>query len=291
MALKGSTDNDKLADLTSKNYKAQAVWFLNAFWHDFASKEAENIFLYKNKFEQLDPNKAEGTQLDEMNAHRFLEQINSTMTIAELREFLRTSGVDKVKYVPLVHFLLARFKANLHKLVTAVQGDNQAEIEKAQNMLETAQAALAEAQKKAAAAAASEAELKAALAELHAQEDAFKKKTDELTKKTTEGGVVGQNKAKAELAAHLASDPLPLNRAKLNTEAATKKAEKARAEAEAALEEAQKRFAEADKYLAEVTSRSGSAQGALWWINKELQEAKKYIPQKKGGVGKSLQLE
>jgi len=115
-----------------------------------------------------------------------------------------------------------------------------------------------------------------------------KKKTDELTKKTTEGGVVAQNKAKAELAAHLASDPLPLNRAKLNTEAATKKAEKARAEADMALEEAKKRFDEADKYLAEVTSRSGSAQGALWWINKDLQEAKKYMPQKKGGIVKPI---
>jgi len=64
-----------------------------------------------------------------------------------------------------------------------------------------------------------------------------------------------------------------------------KKAEKARIAADAALDEAQKRFAEAEAYLKEVSSRSGSAKGALWWIEKELQEAKKYMPQRKGGVG------
>jgi len=176
LLLKGTTDTEKLADLTSRNYKAQAVWFLNAFWNDFASKEAETIYTYTRKHEALDPNKADGNQLDELNAHRFLEQIQSTMTVSECRDFLRGSGVDKVKYVPLVHFLLSRYKANLHKLVTATQGDNQDEIEKAQKMLETAQEALTVSQKKAQEAATSETELKAALAELHAQEEAKKKR-------------------------------------------------------------------------------------------------------------------
>jgi DNA repair exonuclease SbcCD ATPase subunit len=273
--------------LATRNYKAQAIWFLNAFWNDFAGKEADNVWDYTHRHQALDPNKADGTELDELLAHRFLEQINSTMTVAELRDYIRSIGVDKVRYVPLTHYLLARYKADLKKLVNAKQADNQDEIDKAQSLLDAAQAALTHAQKAAKEASDAEAELKAALADLHAQEHAFNSRTEELTKKTTEGSVVGQNKAKAELAQHLASDPLPLRRSKLNTEAATRKAEKARAAAEAALNEAQKRFEEADAYLKEVSSRSGSAKGALWWIDRELQEARKYMPTKKGGVAKS----
>ena len=43
------------------------------------------------------------------------------------------------------------------------------------------------------------------------------------------GGVVSRNKAKVQLDAHLAEDPLPLRKAKITLGAAQKKADKARA--------------------------------------------------------------
>jgi len=262
------------------------VWFLNAFWNDFASKEAENFWGWVLKHEELDPKKKEGNELDEFLGHRFLESIGTTMTVQELRNYIRTIGVDKIKYIPICHFLLARFKADLHKLVNASQGDNQQEIEKAQSLLDSAQTAFKKADESAQASTKAEAELKAALAELKSQEDTFNNRTNELKAKSEAGSVVQQNKAKAELASHLASDPLPLNRAKLNTEAATKKAEKARAAAELALEDATSKLKQAEEYLKEVQSRSGSAAGSMWWINRELSEMKKYLPEKKGGVKK-----
>merc|ERR1712063_56368 len=70
-------------------------------------------------------------------------------------------------------------------------------------------------------------ELEAALAEVKAQEDAYNQKKADLELKSTQGGVVSQNKAKAELSQHLAEDPLPLRRAKITQEAAVKKAERA----------------------------------------------------------------
>jgi len=260
---------------------------MNAFWNDFASQEGENVWTWKLKHEELDPKKTDGCELDEFQAHRFFESIGTTMTVQELRNYIRSIGVEKVKYIPFTHFLLAKFKANLHKLVTASQGDNQEEVEKAQRMLETAQAACKDAETKSAASTKAEAELKAALAELKSQEDTFNERTAQLKAKSESGTVVSQNKAKAELAQHMASDPLPLNRAKLNTEAATKKAEKARVAADNALDQARKSLDDAEAYLAEVSSRSGSAKGALWWIDRELKEAKKYMPQKKGGVQKN----
>jgi len=53
------------------------------------------------------------------------------------------------------------------------------------------------------------------------------------------------------------------------------------------LNDAKKGFDDAEKFLTEVQSRSGSAHGSLWWIEQDLQEARKYIPQKRGGVAKT----
>jgi len=115
-------------------------------------------------------------------------------------------------------------------------------------------------------------------------------------------GVVGRNKAKNELSQHLSEDPLPLRKAKITMEAATKKAEKtkilaqeAQKAAERAKEEALRRaeisrqkalemedlFDKAEKFLEEVRSRPGGGQGALWWIERELAEARKYMPKRK----------
>merc|ERR1712137_621558 len=143
-------------------------------------------------------------------------------------------------------------------------------------------------------------ELEAALAEVKAQEDAYNSKTEELKKKSETGGVVSRNKAANELAQHLAEDPLPLRRAKITLEAARKRAEKTRApfeaatkEAEAARQIADKALAdarakvqEAENYLKEVKSRPGQPYGALWWIDRELHEAKAYVPESKGGYRK-----
>jgi len=105
---------------------------------------------------------------------------------------------------------------------------------------------------------------------------------------------VAQNKAKAELAQHLAEDPLPLRKAKITLEAALKKAEKARAPFEAAtklaedaLEEARKKLADAENYLEEVKKKPGSSHGTFWWMDRELQEKKKFLPERKGGIKKN----
>lgn len=115
------------------------------------------------------------------------------------------------------------------------------------------------------------------------------------------------NKAKAELAQHLAEDPLPLRKAKITQEAAVKKAERATAAAAAARQEAveatkrsaaakeesvkakaaaEAKVAEAEAFLQEVKSKPGAAEGAIWWIERELHEAKAYKPERHGGYRK-----
>jgi len=43
--------------LTSKNYAAQAKWFLNAFWEKGLKDKAEDVFKYYNLFVKLDEKK------------------------------------------------------------------------------------------------------------------------------------------------------------------------------------------------------------------------------------------
>ena len=48
--------------------------------------------------------------------------------------------------------------------------------------------------------------------------------------------------------------------------------------------EAHQAVAEAEALLAELMKNPGSGHGALWWIERELHEKKKYMPVSKGGV-------
>jgi F actin bundling C terminal len=163
-----------------------------------------------------------------------------------------------------------------------------------------ARKAAAEAKQKEIAAQAAKEELEAALADLKAQEDAYNLKTETLTKKSEEGGVVTRNRAKNELAQHLAEDPLPLRRAKITMEAAVKKADRTRAAAaaarqaseeaaaaaETATQDALAKVAEAEAYLEDMKKKPGSAEGQMWWLERRIIEAKKYMPTSKGGIAK-----
>jgi len=350
MALNGKNDLEKLQDLSSRPFKDQAIWWLNAYW-DKHEKESDLVWGFVKKFSQLDlEKKEEGTGLDELNAHRFLESLGETLTVKELRDSVRETGAlgpnERPKLVPLIHYLLFRFRktTDWHYLVNASQGDNKAEIEQAQRLLEQVNKLFEESRQKAEAAAEalqeahtrennskkSEAdaqtrqaeskraqeELRDALNELKSQEDAFNSKSESLKNKSEDENisVVNRNKAKNELAQHLASDPLPLRKAKISQEAAVKKAEKATAAAaeatkvaerareaaekarheateakaasDAAVEQASRKVEEAEAFLNEVKRKPGQAQGSLWWIQKGLDEAKAYLPEKKGGLKK-----
>lgn len=159
----------------------------------------------------------------------------------------------------------------------------------------------------------------AALAELHAQEEAIAKKLADLQKIADDPdlGVVKKGKAKAEIAQTKAEDPMPLRMAKIHQEAAVRKvtkatvkagtttaaaevaakeavkardaaanaaveAEAAATAAEEAIPAAQNAFAEAEALLEEVKKKNtGGGQGQLFYIDRELEEAKRYLPKSK----------
>ena len=81
-----------------------------------------------------------------------------------MRDSLRETGAIKkdgrLKVVPLVHWLVFRYKVDFHRLVNASQGDNSKEIAEAQRLLDEVQSAFEEAAATAKAAADSEREAK-----------------------------------------------------------------------------------------------------------------------------------
>eukprot|EP00009_Paramoeba_aestuarina_P009185 CAMPEP_0201520460 /NCGR_PEP_ID=MMETSP0161_2-20130828/11374_1 /ASSEMBLY_ACC=CAM_ASM_000251 /TAXON_ID=180227 /ORGANISM="Neoparamoeba aestuarina, Strain SoJaBio B1-5/56/2" /LENGTH=290 /DNA_ID=CAMNT_0047918835 /DNA_START=60 /DNA_END=932 /DNA_ORIENTATION=+ len=281
-------DLEKLHELCTKPFKEQAVWFLNGFWHDMGEKEAENVWNQVELCVELNDKDASGSQLDEMKAHRFLERLKDTHTVLELRAQLRKVKAigesERPKNVPYAHYLVFRYECDWHRLVNAAQGDNAEEIAKAQQQVKEAQESCEKAQKAANQAALAQMELEKALAEVKSQEAARDEKTRILTEKSETGGVVSRNKAKNELSQHLAEDPLPLRKAKITLEAAVKKAEKATKAAEEARAKAEADLAEAEAYLKELSSKGGSGQGAIWWMERELTEARKFMPVSKGGL-------
>ena len=93
--------------------------------------------------------------------------------------------------------------------------------------------------------------------------------------------VAQEARASAEQAAAAAS------KARQAADAAKAESERDKIAAEKALEDAKRRVQEAEDYLQEIKSRPGCAHGALWWIDRELHEAKAYIPESKGGYRKN----
>jgi len=142
-----------------------------------------------------------------------------------------------------------------------------------------------------------------AVKDLKLQEDTFQRTMKELEQKSENSdSIVAKNKAKQELAQLKQDNPLPLRKAKITAEAALRKVEKQRKETELAaiqlesakkeveevtkrveksVVEAEEKFREAEAYLEEVKRKGGVANGAIFWIQRELQEAKKYLPQRK----------
>jgi len=317
---------DAFKEITAKTHTAQAIWWLNGFWKEAecGKNYAETLWKEAHLMIELEAGKPkmygikvwevkEGTDLDELKAHQFLEKLGGTLTVVELRKKLAALDLDKNNRMAMSEYLLGKFKKTPEQLINAPQGGEaeaaklaaaQAAVEQAANALRDAvareQASVAaakEAEKALWASEAAKEELAAAVKELEAQEKALADKKAGYQKKIDDPDLSAMKKgqAKNELAQLESEDPLPLRKAKITQGAALKKAEraaklaadekdladaaavaaaKAKAEAEAA-------FAEADAQLQKLKQfGDGVAQGAVWWMERELAERRKFMPKK-----------
>lgn len=302
MSLPGSSDKEKFDALCDRKHKEQIEWFLNAYWGEYGEENAELMWNWNLKCAELDlQNHEDGNSLDELNAHRFLEHFQEPMTVRELRDKLKSTGAiaGNLRYVPVTHIIIFKYNLDWKELVNRSIA-NQAELAKAQKLLaevtesfKQAESKAQEARKLEAPFKAAQEEVESALADVHKEESEYNGKIADCEKRSESGGVVQRNKAKAELSQLLAEDPLPLRKAKITLEAAQKRAEKARAPfaaaravAEEAMEAARAKVQEAEDYLNEIKNQPGQPYGSIWWVDRELHEQKKYLPEAKGGIRK-----
>jgi predicted nucleic acid-binding Zn-ribbon protein len=283
--LPGANDHEKLQALSALTYPQQAVWFLNGFWHEH-DQDAELMWNWVQTFAKFDlQNGVIGTGLDELNAHRLLEQYQETMTVQEMRTKMRSTGAleanERPKYTSLIHIAIVKYGLDWHTLVNASQGSNPAELKKAQHQLEVVREAFEKCRVAEAPFKAAQEEVESALREVHSQEEAYHGKIADAERRSEEGGAVSRGKASAELAQLKAEDPLPLRKAKVTLGAAQKRAEKARAPFLEAREAAEAAFNEAQAFLDEISKKGGSPLGSIFWLNRQLHEQKKYQPEKK----------
>jgi hypothetical protein len=163
--MSASAWKDRFAALTAKTHSQQGIWWLNGFWEEGVSKDAEQIYQWVQKFKELEfggkvfevKGKAkekfaeykEGSDLDEFNSHRFLESVGETLTVVELRKRLEGLDLDKNRRLALSEYLLSRYKKTPQQLVDAPgEGQNKQEIEKAEKAVAEANAAVEQVQQK-----------------------------------------------------------------------------------------------------------------------------------------------
>mmetsp|Transcript_8512 Transcript_8512/g.11705 ORF Transcript_8512/g.11705 Transcript_8512/m.11705 type:complete len:401 (-) Transcript_8512:146-1348(-) len=144
MSLEAKDDLEKLKALSAKPYKEQAIWFLNGYWNEIFKndeKELENVYAWVKIHEEICPKKKKGCELNEFDAHRFLEMIGETLTVKDMRAFLRSVDIDFNKMVSLTEYLVSKYKVKWRELIHKPQDDAKAMEERkaAQDAVDLAQ--------------------------------------------------------------------------------------------------------------------------------------------------------
>jgi hypothetical protein len=228
-------------------YTKQAIFFLNGLWAEH-HQNAEKVWEFAHGIVKMDPKGENGFELEEFEAHKFLEAFAEPMTALELRDHLKKIDLNEDHHMSLLEFLVDHFKAKIELLMSRPQDFNmddkkdEADIEKlikmANEEIERAKEALNHVNE----------EIKKLEATKH-----------DLEQKSALDGVKGRT-AKQQLYALLNEDPTALNAAVLHAEAAVRKAR---------------------KMMEEIINGGKTTlhtQGTMWWMDRELAEAKKYKP-------------
>jgi len=220
--------------ITSSDVDQQAKTFLKAFMRDFIERVDEILgiaedfksFLPKTIFDL--PEEERCYELDELEAHKFLEKNGESMTVRELRAAISDIDLNKNFKVGFIEFMIFKQKKTIEELLDG--------LENAQSLPH-----LEEALEKAIE------DCKQVMAEKKAKEAEMAR----LTELAEKGGVKGMA-AKATLAQMLAADQLAENKKQIQAAANQRKAKKALEEGgkdavDKAVQDAKKQKEDAEK--------------------------------------------
>lgn len=106
--LAGDNEKARLLTLNSKTYSQQAKWYLDAFWEQsFASNEnaREEVWDQCQLIGNIDKKKGKnGSSLEEIKAHIFLEKACEAVTWVDMRSTLKDIDLDFDKKMSLSEF-------------------------------------------------------------------------------------------------------------------------------------------------------------------------------------------
>jgi len=203
-----------------------------------------------------------------------LEKTKNDMSIGVVKRNKAANELDQLLGEDPLPLRKAKInqEATVRKMEKAAKPFNEASA-KAKAAAEVAEAAAAEATEAANHARAEREKAEAAKAQADATAaaaDAAKADADEKAAAAEEA------KQQAEAAAAAAEE------AKQQAEAAAAAAEEAKQQAEAAVKEAESMLQAAVDALAEAKKKGGVAHGSIWWMERAIEEKKKYMPGYKG---------
>eukprot|EP01101_Sappina_pedata_P007803 TRINITY_DN4193_c0_g1_i2.p2 TRINITY_DN4193_c0_g1~~TRINITY_DN4193_c0_g1_i2.p2 ORF type:complete len:260 (-),score=158.21 TRINITY_DN4193_c0_g1_i2:47-796(-) len=104
--------------IASQSVTDQAKAFLRAFVLDFQGK-FEEVLDIAEQFPKFSSTPSDSiVSLTEHEAHLFLEKRGETLTVRELRDYLRELRAEKLTKVSLIQYLLWKYKKDLTQLFT-----------------------------------------------------------------------------------------------------------------------------------------------------------------------------
>jgi len=113
----------KVRTVTASSYTEQAIFYLNAFWAQGASEEAETVWELVHAFAKEDHVKGkEGNELNPIQAFNVLQKRNQTLTALELKAQLRKVDIDANGEMALCEYLLFINNRDPVAFVTNPQG-------------------------------------------------------------------------------------------------------------------------------------------------------------------------
>jgi len=268
----------------------------------------------EKRYGRLKWEEKEGCDLDQFQSHRFLEKMGATLTVKELRAKVKNLDVDSNKRLALSEYLADKYSKTIQEIANAPQGGQAAQdaldaaakkVHDATELLnqttekaEIAKVQLDEAKKARESSDQTKKQLEEVLKDVEREEKIRDDKIQKLKDKISDDkrySAMKLNTFRNELAQIEGEDPLPLRKAKLTSKAMVKKSKKAlkkcnkeekkceelNAELESLKDKAAIALEEAQEALTSLKENGdGIAHGQVWWMERELNERKKYMPRK-----------
>jgi hypothetical protein len=304
-------DQALLVELCKKPFERQAKHFINAFWDRATAnnkpfgenqEECERIYTWSQEFSSFDKGKR-GNELDEFEAHQFLEKCVGALTVHDMRSALKAIDIDFNRMMSLTEFLIFHYSLQekdwvylvnwapgmsvaQRRLIEAAQAQMASAREKlavSREMLEKSQDAAQQAQKEqelasneASLSEAAAAESTKATQDLEAQEQA---KKDELAKQEAMAcdeslSVVKRSRAKAQVAILKNDNGQSLRTMRITQGAAARKMAKAAIKAREAASKAEASKLEAEQAAKVAEDAVAAADAAVQSTTQQLEEAK-----------------